>query len=107
MSSAPGTSPLRRSSRIQIRIPVLVTGKLADGKPFVQEALVLTVSKFGARIKADVKLTVGGEVRIETKRQGGALFRVVWVGAEGTPRAGEFGVEYVALTNLLGVSFPQ
>lgn len=107
MSAAPGTPPLRRSSRIQIRIPVLITGKLLDGKPFVQEAQVLTVSKFGARIKADLKLTVGLEIRMETKQHGGAQFRVVWVGAEGTRRAGEFGVEYVTLTNLLGISFPQ
>ncbi|PYV18465.1 MAG: hypothetical protein DMG21_04910 [Acidobacteria bacterium] len=107
MSSTLETPPLRRSARIQIRIPVLITGKLADGRRFVQEAQVLAVSKFGARVKSDVKLTVGAEVRIETKRHGGALFRVIWVGAEGTPRAGEFGVEYVKFANLLGISFPH
>ncbi len=107
MPSATQTLPVRRSARIQLRVPVLITGKHADGKQFVQEALVLTVSKFGARIKADIKLSAGAEIRIETKRHGGALFRVVWVGAEGTPRTGEFGVEYVKLANLLGITFPH
>ncbi len=107
MPSASETPPLRRSSRIQLRIPVLISGTLADGKRFLKEVHVLSVSKFGARIKADVKLSVGAEVRVETKQKAGATFRVVWVGLEGTPRAGEIGLEYVKMSNLLGISFPQ
>jgi PilZ domain-containing protein len=107
MPSEAKALPLRRSSRIQIRIPVLISGTLADGKRFVKEAHVLTVSKFGARIKADIRLEVGAEVRVETKQQAGALFRVVWLGHEGTPREGEIGVEYVKMSNLLGISFPH
>jgi len=107
MPSASETPPLRRSTRIQLRIPVLISGTLADGKRFLKEVHVLSVSKFGARIKADVKLSVGAEVRVETKQKAGATFRVVWVGLEGTPRAGEIGLEYVKMSNLLGISFPQ
>ena len=107
MPSASDTPPLRRSTRIQLRIPVLISGTLADGKRFLKEVHVLSVSKFGARIKADVKLSVGAEVRVETKQKAGATFRVVWVGLEGTPRAGEIGLEYVKMSNLLGISFPQ
>ena len=104
MPSASETPPLRRSTRIQLRIPVLISGTLADGKRFLKEVHVLSVSKFGARIKADVKLSVGAEVRVETKQKAGATFRVVWVGLEGTHRA---GLEYVKMSNLLGISFPQ
>ena len=107
MPSASDTPPLRRSIRIQLRIPVLISGTLADGKRFLKEVHVLSVSKVGARIKADVKLSVGAEVRVETKQKAGATFRVVWVGLEGTPRAGEIGLEYVKMSNLLGISFPQ
>ena len=107
MPSASETPPFRRSTRIQLRIPVLISGTLADGKRFLKEVHVLSVSKFGARIKADVKLSVGAEVRVETKQKAGATFRVVWVGLEGTPRAGEIGLEYVKMSNLLGISFPQ
>src|SRR6266702_4135127 len=107
MPSASETPPLRRSTRIQLRIPVLISGTLADGKRFLKEVHVLSVSKFGARIKADVKLSVGAEVRVETKQKAGATFRGVWVGLEGTPRAGEIGLEYVKMSNLLGISFPQ
>jgi hypothetical protein len=36
------------------------------------------------------------------------IFKVVWVGREGTPRAGEVGVEYTEeIGSILGINFPD
>ena len=112
-SSDPANSPKLTISATRAIVRVVPTSNStryaasSDGKRFLKEVHVLSVSKFGARIKADVKLSVGAEVRVETKQKAGATFRVVWVGLEGTPRAGEIGLEYVKMSNLLGISFPQ
>ncbi len=103
-----GSAPLRRSARIQVRMPVLISGKLEDGKAFKEEALILTVSKFGAKLKTQLVLKIGSQLNVQPKnRQQAAAFRVVWVGKENTPRAGEIGIEYLNVSNLLGVSFPD
>lgn len=108
MPKAPGTVPLRRSARIHVRVPVTVSGTLPDGKPFNEETLVVTVSKFGAKLKTQHPLKVGAELKVQPKqRRSPSLFRVVWVGREGTPRAGEVGIEYVEVSDLFGIAFPE
>lgn len=100
--------PYRRSARIQVRIPVTLSGTLQDGKPFTEETYVTTVSKFGGKVKTSTPLKVGAEVTVAPRNlEGSARFRVVWVGREGSSRAGEIGIEYLELSNLLGVTFPE
>lgn len=100
--------PLRRSKRVQVRIPATLSGNGLDGNTFSEETYVLSVSKFGARMKAMNPLKVGDEVTVKPRNsRQSALYRVVWVGSEGTPRAGEIGVEYVSPANLLGITFPD
>jgi len=107
MTKAAGSIPFRRSARIQVRIPVTLSGTLADGKPFTEETYVITVSKFGGRLKTEIPLKVGAEVHLQPRNRGeSAPFRVVWVGRKDTSRAGEIGIEYVNLSSLLGVTFP-
>ncbi len=103
-----GATPLRRSTRVQVRVPVTVSGRLSDGAPFREQGLVVTVSKYGAKLKTELPLKVGDELKVQPRRgaQPGA-FRVVWVGREGTPRAGEIGIEYLRVSSLLGVTFPE
>ena len=102
-----GSVPYRRSARIQARIPVTLSGTLADGKPFKEETYVITVSKFGCRLKTEIPLKVGAQVKLQPRNRGdSAPFRVVWVGRRDTSRSGEIGVEYIKLSSLLGVSFP-
>jgi PilZ domain len=105
---AANPASLRRSVRVQVRVPVMISGKHPDGAPFRQAAHIITISKYGAKLKTQLPLKVGAEVRVhpEKGRKGG-LFRVVWVGTEGTPREGEIGIEYVQVSNLLGVTFPD
>jgi hypothetical protein len=108
MTKGPSKAPLRRSARVSLRIPVTVLGKLADGRSFQEEASILTVSKFGAKLKTSLPLSVGAEVKVRPKmNREAALFRVVWVGRPGSPREGEIGIEYAEVSNLLGISFPE
>lgn len=99
---------LRRSARVQVRIPVTISGTLADGNSFTEETYVLSVSKFGAKLKTKQELEPGMEIRVKPRmRTEGAPFQVVWTGREGTLRAGEIGIQYVKVSNLLGITFPD
>jgi hypothetical protein len=103
-----GTAPLRRSVRVQVRIPVTVSGKQPDGSSFRQPGFITSISKFGAKLRTDIPLQVGSQLKIHPpKGSKPGSFRVVWVGREGTPRAGEVGIEYLQVSNLLGVTFPD
>jgi PilZ domain len=100
--------PLRRSARVKVRIPVRVSGLLPEGKPFTEETYIMSVSKFGAMLKTDYPLQPGMEIRLRSKaRREDALFQVVWVGQEGTLRAGAVGIQYMKVSNFLGVAFPD
>lgn len=106
--SPSGPASLRRSVRVQVRVPVMVSGTLPGGSPFRQEAQVVTVSKYGAKLRTGLPLAVGTELKLQPRGKGaGARFKVVWVGRQDSPRAGEIGVEYVEVSNLLGVTFPE
>lgn len=100
--------PIRRSTRVRVRIPVIMTGVLPDGAPFTEETYVVSVSKFGAKLKSRYPLEPGMEVRLRSKaRPEDALFHVVWSGREGTLSAGEVGIQYVKVSKFLGVAFPD
>ncbi len=108
MAKPKDSAPLRRSSRVHIQIPVVVSGTLPGGEAFNEETYVLSVSKFGAKLKTQLPLERGMEISVRLRnRSQSALFQVVWMGQEGSPRAGEVGIEYVQVSNLLGVSFPE
>ena len=98
---------MRRSTRVQVRIPVIVTGVLPGGDTFSEETYVLTVSKFGARLKCSQPLIPGMEVRVKPKAGNkDALFHVVWAGGR-SGKSGEVGIQYVKASNLFGVTFPE
>ncbi len=102
------TASLRRSSRIYLRVPVKLSGTLPDGKPFSEDTYILTISKYGARLVTRLGLKVDMRVKVQPRNgKDSALFRVAWVGREDTPRAGEVGIEYVRVSNLLGITFPE
>jgi hypothetical protein len=108
MAKPTDSAPLRRSSRVHIQIPVTISGTMQDGTPFKEETHLLSISKFGAKLKTLLPLQRGMQVEVTpSQRRNSALFRVVWTGEAGTPRAGEVGIEYVAVSNLLGISFPE
>jgi len=100
--------PLRRSSRVNVLTVVRVSGTFPDGKSFSEDAHIVTISKYGAKLRIQQPLQVGMEVKVQPRRRREpGLFRVVWVGREGTPREGEVGIECLQVSNLLGISFPE
>ncbi len=100
--------PLRRSSRVNVRIPVTISGTLGDNTPFVEDTTILSISKYGARVQTRLPLSMGMKLKVQPKQhQESGFFTVVWVGRQGTPREGEVGIEYVRVSNLLGVTFPE
>ena len=99
---------IRRSTRVNIRIPVIISGVSPDSKPFQEETSAITLSKFGAKIKTTLPMKEGQQLKLRPKgRKASALFRVAWIGRPGTPREGEVGIEYLKVSNLLGVAFPE
>jgi hypothetical protein len=109
MGKSTTTLPLRRSTRVNIACPVRISGLLPNHLPFSENAQIVTVSKFGARLKTPIQLQLGMKLTVEPLRgKKSGTFRVVWVGRPGTPRAGEVGVEYATeVTNILGINFPD
>ena len=108
MAARTESSPFRRSARVNLRIPVNISGKLPDNKPFSEDTFAVTLSKFGAKIRSSLPLKEGMQLKLRPKgRRDFSLFRVAWVGQAGTPREGEIGIEYVKVSNLLGVAFPE
>jgi hypothetical protein len=99
---------LRRSARVNVRIPVTISGTLPDHQPFTEDTFVVTVSKYGAKLQTRQPLKVGMKVKLKphSRRESG-LFKVVWMGREGSPRQGEVGIEYLEVFNLLGIAFPE
>ena len=108
MTNGAESSTFRRSARVHVNVPVVISGKLPGGKPFSEETLIMSISKYGAKVKTVLPLKVGMQVKIQPKRRKeAASFRVVWKGREGSPREGEVGIEYVKVSNFLGVAFPD
>lgn len=108
MATPNNQDPVRRSRRIQVRIPITLSGMLSDGKPFKEDTFVVTVSKFGGKIKTAQPLKAGARVKIQPRNSKEVdMVRVAWVGHEGTSRAGEIGIEYLKLSKILGITFPE
>jgi len=109
MGKAASSLPIRRSARVNLGCPVTISGMLANRVPFTEDARIVTLSKFGAKLKTKIPLQVGMQVKVQPLRgEKSGIFKVVWVGREGTPRAGEVGVEYTEeITSILGITFPE
>ncbi len=109
MAKTNSALPMRRSARVNIACPVRISGLLPNHVPFSENAQIVTVSKYGAKLKTPIQLHIGMKLTVEPLRgKKSGVFRVVWVGRAGTPRAGEVGVEYATeITNILGINFPE
>ena len=56
--------PLRRSTRVNIGCPVRISGTLANHAPFAEDAQIVTLSKFGAKLKTHLPLRVGMQLKV-------------------------------------------
>ena len=109
MGKTASSLPIRRSTRVNIGCPVRISGMLANQVPFAEDAQIVTLSKYGAKLKTRLPLQVGMQLKVQPLRgKKSGVFKVVWVGREGTPRAGEVGVEYAGeIASILGINFPD
>ena len=83
----------RREKRIAAALPIRLWGLDARGRPFIEAAKTTNVSRSGVLLKGlPTKLVVGDTIglRCQEKKY---RFRVVWIAAEGTPEAGNIGLQ--------------
>jgi hypothetical protein len=84
----------RRSMRVLLSVPILVSGKNASGQEFNEQTRTLVVNAHGALISLATPMTAGRQIKVSNKTTHQSLFcRVVYVGA---PQAGrmQMGIEF-------------
>lgn len=81
----------RREPRVEINFEVKVWGLDRHGKPFMQHAHTLDTTRSGARLIGVDCVKVGEIIGIQNGSHK-ARFKVVWMGRENTPKAGQIGV---------------
>lgn len=81
----------RREPRVELNFEVKVWGMDRHGKPFLQNARTLDVTNLGARLLGVDCVTLGETIGIQNADRK-ARFKVVWIGRENTPKAGQIGV---------------
>jgi hypothetical protein len=85
----------RRDPRIDLALPVLLTGIDVSGRPLDQRVMTVNISRRGALLEGIHGMLGPDDIislaRLHKKEQ----FRVAWVAGEGTPAAGQIGVAAV------------
>jgi hypothetical protein len=82
----------RRDPRIDLALPVLLTGTDVGGRPLAQKVVTVNISRRGALLAGmHGRLKAGDQVSLE-RLQNREQFRVAWVGKEDSPKAGQIGV---------------
>jgi hypothetical protein len=98
----------RRSTRLSISIPVVISGVDAEGNNFSESVRTLIVNKHGGKIATTRHLAMGTEISIENRALGVvAKASVVWLGEKHHP--GELhhaGLQLHEPQNVWGIAFP-
>ncbi|MFZ0796577.1 MAG: hypothetical protein WAM98_02230 [Terriglobales bacterium] len=85
----------RRDPRIDLALPVLLTGTDTSGRPLDQRVMTVNISRCGALLEGTRGILRVGDIvflaRLDKKEQ----FRVVSVGSDHSPSAGQVGVTAV------------
>src|SRR5689334_7111655 len=93
----------RRSTRVLVRIALVISGADASGHPFQTSAETLLVNKHGARIRSSFRLKIGSEIDVVVEpTQKRERARVVWQGKEGSLH---YGIELLNPGNFWAISF--
>jgi hypothetical protein len=86
---------------------VIISGVDRQGKAFSEEAETLTVSKFGACLRAARRYEMGQTLTVETiGHDHTGKFQVVWMGQPGTREEGQIGIEWSEVRRFWGIEFP-
>jgi hypothetical protein len=85
----------RRDPRVDLVLPVLLTGTDIGGRPLAQQVVTINISRRGALLQGvHGRLKPGDQVFLD-RAQNREAFRVAWAGAPDTPKAGQIGVAAV------------
>jgi hypothetical protein len=96
----------RRSTRLFISIPIVISGKDVNRKEFQENTRTLVVNKHGAKIVTAQQLSMGSEVSVENRALGTvAKASVVWLG-EKRDAGNEVGLQLLEAENIWGIEFP-
>lgn len=85
----------RRDPRVDLALPVLLTGTDVRGRPLDQRVITINISRRGALLEGVHGLLGQGAVITLTRGRKQEQFRVAWVGEDETPAAGQIGVAAV------------
>jgi len=85
----------RKESRVELALPVLLG--MADGKghPVEQQVRTIDISRQGALVQGFRGIVRAGKFVSLSRKNKKQQFRVAWVGAQGTPEAGQIGLSAV------------
>lgn len=96
----------RREQRLERNFEVKVWGMDRHGKPFMQHAHTLDITRSGARLIGIECVNVGEIIGIQNGAQK-SRFKVVWIGRENTPKAGQIGVHCMEQDKSIFLTQPQ
>lgn len=85
----------RRDPRIDLALPVLLTGTDSSGRPLDQRVITINISRRGALLNGIHGLPGPGDKISLARGHKKEEFRVAWVGGDNTPAAGQIGVAAV------------
>ncbi len=85
----------RRDPRIDLALPVLLTGSDVSGRPLDQRVMTINISRRGALLDGIHGMLGPGDIISLARGHKKEQFRVAWVGADDTPAAGQIGVAAV------------
>jgi hypothetical protein len=86
----------RSEPRLEVQVPVRIFGTDSTGSAFSQKVITANISRLGVELaEVEAKLVVDEIIGLTyaTKR---VHFRVKWIGAPGTPKAGHVGLLNIA-----------
>jgi hypothetical protein len=107
MATAENTRPRRRSSRILLRIPLIVNVVSDLSETEWEPVETITVSQHGAMIRTQQDFRVGDtlEIRVRNKDRS-ARARVAWKSSVLTPQGMELGFEILDEDGFWEINFP-
>jgi len=97
----------RVKPRFKMVLPVRVWGTDVRGKPFNLLGYTVDISAGGARLAGvTADLQVDDVIAVQYKQQK-ARFRVTWIGAPGSPKANQLGMEYLPGEKFIWIDLPS
>jgi hypothetical protein len=104
----PGTDFRRRSARLPLRIPVVVSGTDLSHQAFHENTETVDIGKFGAKVLTSRRLKLGSLVSVRrSNSEKTESFRVVFIGEpDPETRKCPVGLEMSAIEDFWGQSFP-